>query len=226
MPEAEKLLKLQLDIGGETRQVFAGIKSAYNPEDLEGKLTVMVANLAPRKMRFGMSEGMVLAAGPGGKDLWIPRAPGRCPAGHAREIIRPFPDSPKKESQWPLFLYLNGVLNARSAAMPSEGRPAPPDGNPVAVVGSGSLFSGLAVAGLAPFRPKASEPLAPVLQLPKRSCQLTSMDNQAGSLPPQCRQQLHPVARLFQHQTQPVPAPKFRPDAHRKGGGLRQCIRQ
>ncbi len=71
VPEAEKLLKLQLDIGGETRQVFAGIKSAYNPEDLEGKLTVMVANLAPRKMRFGMSEGMVLAAGPGGKDLWL-----------------------------------------------------------------------------------------------------------------------------------------------------------
>lgn len=71
VPEAEKLLKLQLDIGGETRQVFAGIKSAYSPEDLEGKLTVMVANLAPRKMRFGMSEGMVLAAGPGGKDLWI-----------------------------------------------------------------------------------------------------------------------------------------------------------
>lgn len=69
--EADKLLKLQLDIGGETRQVFAGIKSAYSPEDLEGKLTVMVANLAPRKMRFGMSEGMVLAAGPGGNDLWI-----------------------------------------------------------------------------------------------------------------------------------------------------------
>ncbi|MGE6179124.1 methionine--tRNA ligase [Aeromonas salmonicida] len=71
VPEADKLLKLQLDLGGETRQVFAGIKSAYNPEDLEGKLTVMVANLAPRKMRFGMSEGMVLAAGPGGKDLWL-----------------------------------------------------------------------------------------------------------------------------------------------------------
>ena len=68
---ADKLLQLTLDIGGETRNVFAGIKSAYNPEDLEGKLTVMVANLAPRKMRFGMSEGMVLAAGPGGKDLFI-----------------------------------------------------------------------------------------------------------------------------------------------------------
>lgn len=68
---ADKLLKLQLDLGGETKQVFAGIKSAYQPEALEGKLTVMVANLAPRKMRFGMSEGMVLAAGPGGKDLWI-----------------------------------------------------------------------------------------------------------------------------------------------------------
>ncbi|WP_344954535.1 methionine--tRNA ligase [Zobellella aerophila] len=71
VPQADKLLRLQLDLGGETRQVFAGIKSAYNPEELEGKLTVMVANLAPRKMRFGMSEGMVLAAGPGGKDLWI-----------------------------------------------------------------------------------------------------------------------------------------------------------
>ena len=68
---AEKLLQLTLDIGGEKRNVFAGIKSAYNPEDLEGKLTVMVANLAPRKMKFGMSEGMVLAAGPGGKDLFI-----------------------------------------------------------------------------------------------------------------------------------------------------------
>ena len=68
---ADKLLRLTLDIGDETRNVFAGIKSAYKPEDLEGKLTVMVANLAPRKMRFGISEGMVLAAGPGGKDLWI-----------------------------------------------------------------------------------------------------------------------------------------------------------
>lgn len=73
--KADKLLRLELALdsveGGETRQVFAGIKSAYQPEDLIGKLTVMVANLAPRKMRFGLSEGMVLAAGPGGKDLWI-----------------------------------------------------------------------------------------------------------------------------------------------------------
>ncbi|MCU7799154.1 MAG: methionine--tRNA ligase [gamma proteobacterium symbiont of Lucinoma myriamae] len=69
--KADKLLQLTLDLGGETRNVFAGIKSAYAPEDLEGKLTVMVANLAPRKMRFGVSEGMVLAAGPGGEDLWI-----------------------------------------------------------------------------------------------------------------------------------------------------------
>jgi methionyl-tRNA synthetase len=69
--KADKLLQLTLDLGGETRNVFAGIKSAYAPEDLEGKLTVMVANLKPRKMRFGISEGMVLAAGPGGKDLWI-----------------------------------------------------------------------------------------------------------------------------------------------------------
>jgi len=71
VPKANKLLKLQLDIGGETRQVFAGIKSAYKPEDLIGKHTVMVANLKARKMKFGMSEGMVLAAGPGGEDLWI-----------------------------------------------------------------------------------------------------------------------------------------------------------
>lgn len=69
--KADKLLRLELDIGNEQRQVFAGIKSAYQPEDLIGKHTVMVANLAPRKMRFGMSEGMVLAAGPGGKDLYI-----------------------------------------------------------------------------------------------------------------------------------------------------------
>ena len=68
---ADKLLQLTLDIGEGTRNVFAGIKSAYQPEDLEGKHTIMVANLAPRKMRFGVSEGMVLAAGPGGKDLWI-----------------------------------------------------------------------------------------------------------------------------------------------------------
>ncbi len=68
---ADKLLQLTLDIGGETRNVFAGIKSAYSPEDLEGRHTVMVANLAPRKMRFGVSEGMVLAAGPGGSDLFI-----------------------------------------------------------------------------------------------------------------------------------------------------------
>ena len=68
---ADKLLQLTLDIGVGERNVFAGIKSAYAPEDIEGKLTVMVANLAPRKMRFGVSEGMVLAAGPGGKDLFI-----------------------------------------------------------------------------------------------------------------------------------------------------------
>jgi methionyl-tRNA synthetase len=71
VPEADKLLQLTLDIGGETRNVFAGIKSAYEPADLIGRHTVMVANLKPRKMRFGLSEGMVLAAGPGGSDLYI-----------------------------------------------------------------------------------------------------------------------------------------------------------
>jgi methionyl-tRNA synthetase len=68
---ADKLLKLTLDLGGSTRTVFAGIKEAYTPEDLIDKLTVMVANLAPRKMRFGVSEGMVLAAGPGGEHIYL-----------------------------------------------------------------------------------------------------------------------------------------------------------
>ena len=69
---ADKLLQLTLDIGnGETRNVFSGIKAAYQPEDLEGKLTIMVANLAPRKMKFGLSEGMVLAAGPGGSEIYL-----------------------------------------------------------------------------------------------------------------------------------------------------------
>nr|CRH05523.1 Methionyl-tRNA synthetase [Candidatus Magnetococcus massalia] len=70
---ADKLLKLQLDLGPELgmRQVFAGIKAAYSPDELKGRLTVCVANLKPRKMKFGMSEGMVLAAGPGGEDIHI-----------------------------------------------------------------------------------------------------------------------------------------------------------
>lgn len=68
---ADKLLQLTLDLGFEQRNVFAGIKSAYDPATLVGKQTVMVANLAPRKMRFGVSEGMVLAAGPGGGDIYI-----------------------------------------------------------------------------------------------------------------------------------------------------------
>jgi len=68
---ADKLLRLTLDLGGEQRQVFAGIKAAYPPEDLVGRLVVAVANLAPRKMRFGVSEGMVLAAGPGGSDIFL-----------------------------------------------------------------------------------------------------------------------------------------------------------
>ncbi|MEY1661529.1 methionine--tRNA ligase [Isoalcanivorax beigongshangi] len=69
---ADKLLRLTLDVGEpHTRNVFAGIKAKYAPEDLVGRLTVMVANLAPRKMKFGLSEGMVLAAGPGGSDLFL-----------------------------------------------------------------------------------------------------------------------------------------------------------
>ncbi|MDE9457967.1 methionine--tRNA ligase [Xenorhabdus bovienii] len=69
---SDKLLKLTLDLGSETRQVFSGIRSAYpDPKTLENRLTVMVANLAPRKMRFGISEGMVMAAGPGGKEIFL-----------------------------------------------------------------------------------------------------------------------------------------------------------
>lgn len=72
VPEADKLLKLTLSLGGqETRQVFAGIKAAYEPNQLEGRLVVMVANLKPRKMRFGLSEGMVTAAGPGGAEVFV-----------------------------------------------------------------------------------------------------------------------------------------------------------
>ncbi len=69
---SDKLLRLTLDLGGEKRNVFSGIRSAYpDPQPLIGRLTVMVANLAPRKMRFGISEGMVMAAGPGGKDIFL-----------------------------------------------------------------------------------------------------------------------------------------------------------
>ncbi|MCP4487663.1 MAG: methionine--tRNA ligase [Gammaproteobacteria bacterium] len=69
--KSDKLLQLTLDIGDETRNVFAGISGAYDPATLQGKLTVMVANLAPRKMRFGNSEGMVLAAGEGDVDIFL-----------------------------------------------------------------------------------------------------------------------------------------------------------
>ncbi len=68
---ADKLLRLTVDLGAEHRTVFAGIRQAYSPEQLVGRLTVVVANLEPRKMRFGMSEGMVLAAGPGGQDVFL-----------------------------------------------------------------------------------------------------------------------------------------------------------
>jgi methionyl-tRNA synthetase len=70
--EARKLLKLQLSLGGgEYRQVFAGIKAAYDPEKLVGRLVVCAANLAPRKMKFGLSEGMVIASGPGGSEVYV-----------------------------------------------------------------------------------------------------------------------------------------------------------
>ncbi len=68
---ADKLVRLTLDLGEETREVFAGIKAAYSPEQLEGRLVIAVANLKPRKMRFGVSQGMVLATGPGGEDIFL-----------------------------------------------------------------------------------------------------------------------------------------------------------
>ena len=72
VPEARKLLKLTVSLGGDqTRQVFAGIKKAYQPDQLVGRLVVIVANLQPRQMKFGLSEGMITAAGPGGEDVFI-----------------------------------------------------------------------------------------------------------------------------------------------------------
>lgn len=72
VPDARKLIKLTLGLGGdETRQVFAGIKAAYEPDQLVGRLLVLVANLAPREMKFGRSEGMVIASGPGGKEVFL-----------------------------------------------------------------------------------------------------------------------------------------------------------
>jgi methionyl-tRNA synthetase len=70
--EAKKLLQLTVSLGGsETRNIFAGIKSAYEPEQLVGRLVIVVANLAPRQMKFGLSEGMVICAGAGGSDLFV-----------------------------------------------------------------------------------------------------------------------------------------------------------
>lgn len=72
VPQAKKLLKLTLSLGGdERRTVFAGIKSAYDPAQLVGRLVICVANLTPRQMSFGTSEGMVVAAGAGGKEIYL-----------------------------------------------------------------------------------------------------------------------------------------------------------
>lgn len=71
VPESNKLLRLELDVGSGQRTIFSGIKSAYKPEDIEGRLTVIVANLQPRKMRFGVSDGMVLCAGSDDDGLFL-----------------------------------------------------------------------------------------------------------------------------------------------------------
>ena len=79
---ADRLLRLRVDVGNEQRTIFAGIRQSYAPEDLLGKQVIVVANLQPRKMRFGVSEGMLLAAGPDGTDVVVaefgqPRQPGQ-----------------------------------------------------------------------------------------------------------------------------------------------------
>ncbi len=82
IPEAQKLIKLSVDLGEERpRQIFAGIKEAYEPESLIGKWVAVVANLAPRTMRFGVSEGMLLASGPGGSDVWLIEPHPNCKPG-------------------------------------------------------------------------------------------------------------------------------------------------
>ncbi len=81
VPEARKLLKLKLDLGFEQRQVFAGIKGVYQPEALIGRKVIVVANLKPRQMKFGLSQGMVMAAGEGGKDIYLLSADDPAPIG-------------------------------------------------------------------------------------------------------------------------------------------------
>ena len=82
VPESNKLLRFELDLGDHTRQVFSGIKAAYSkPEELEGRFVIMVANLTPRKMKFGVSEGMILSAGTGGSDLFLLSADSGVTAG-------------------------------------------------------------------------------------------------------------------------------------------------
>ncbi len=82
VPGADKLLALTVDLGeARPRNIFAGIRLAYEPASLVGKRIAVVANLAPRKMRFGVSEGMLLAAGPGGKDVWVLEASPAAPPG-------------------------------------------------------------------------------------------------------------------------------------------------
>lgn len=82
VPKSDKLLRFELDLGDHTRQVFSGIKAAYNkPEELEGRFVIMIANLAPRKMSFGLSEGMILSAGTGGADLFLLSADSGVSAG-------------------------------------------------------------------------------------------------------------------------------------------------
>ncbi|MGX2955544.1 methionine--tRNA ligase [Ursidibacter arcticus] len=82
VPKSDKLLRFELDLGDHTRQVFSGIKAAYNkPEELEGRFVIMIANLAPRKMSFGMSEGMILSAGTGGSNIFLLSADSGVTAG-------------------------------------------------------------------------------------------------------------------------------------------------
>jgi methionyl-tRNA synthetase len=80
---SDKLLELRVDLGEARgpRTILAGIRTAYTPEQVQGRRVAVVANLAPRKMRFGTSEGMIMAAGPGGKDIWLLDVPADAPPG-------------------------------------------------------------------------------------------------------------------------------------------------
>ena len=124
--EADKLIRLKVDIGLETRTIIAGIRQAYNPTDLVGRHIVVVANLEPRKMKFGTSEGMLLASGPGGKEIFIlspdsgasPGERGHSPPGALRLS---FPSFREPDSGLPRCCISRGISRECSPPSPTPG---------------------------------------------------------------------------------------------------------